>query len=40
VVTVELEVRGGGPLLEFATELNEMHGIVDVHAGDANALGC
>jgi putative Mg2+ transporter-C (MgtC) family protein len=39
VVTVELEVRGRGPLSELATELNEMHGIVDVHAGDANALG-
>lgn len=38
VVTVELEVRGRGPLAELATELNEMDGIVDVHAGDANAL--
>jgi putative Mg2+ transporter-C (MgtC) family protein len=38
VVTVELEVRGRGPLSELATELNEMHGIVDVHAGDANAI--
>jgi putative Mg2+ transporter-C (MgtC) family protein len=38
VVTVELEVRGRGPLAELATELNEMHGIVDVHAGDVNAI--
>jgi putative Mg2+ transporter-C (MgtC) family protein len=38
VVTVELEVRGRGPLTELATELNEMNGIVDVHAGDANAV--
>jgi putative Mg2+ transporter-C (MgtC) family protein len=38
VVTVELEVRGRGPLTELATELNEMSGIVDVHAGDANAV--
>jgi putative Mg2+ transporter-C (MgtC) family protein len=38
VVTVELEVRGRGPLSELATELNEIDGIVDVHAGDANAL--
>ena len=38
VVTVELEVRGRGPLAELATELNEMRGIVDVHAGDVNAI--
>jgi putative Mg2+ transporter-C (MgtC) family protein len=39
LVTVELEVRGRGPLTELATQLNEMHGIVDVHAGDVNAIG-
>jgi hypothetical protein len=33
-VTVELEVRGRGPL----PELNEMTGIVDVHAGDIDAI--
>lgn len=38
VVTVELGVRGRGPLAELATELNEMDGIVDVHADDINAV--
>lgn len=37
-VTVELEVRGQGSLAELATELNELEGIVDVRAGDANEL--
>jgi putative Mg2+ transporter-C (MgtC) family protein len=39
VVTVELEVRGRGPLTELATELNEMDGIVDVHAGESSVVG-
>jgi putative Mg2+ transporter-C (MgtC) family protein len=38
VVTVELEVRGRGPLAELATELNDMQGIVDVHAGEVTAV--
>jgi putative Mg2+ transporter-C (MgtC) family protein len=38
VVTVELEVRGRGPIAELAAELNEMDGIVDVHADDTNAV--
>jgi putative Mg2+ transporter-C (MgtC) family protein len=38
VVTVELEVRGRGPVAELASELNEMDGIVDVHADDMNVL--
>jgi len=37
-VTVELEVRGQGSVAELATELNELDGIVDVRAGDANEL--
>ena len=37
-VTVELEVRGQGSLAELATELHELDGIVDVHAGDVNEL--
>ncbi len=35
-VTVELEVRGQGSVAELASELNELHGVVSVHAGDAN----
>jgi putative Mg2+ transporter-C (MgtC) family protein len=35
-VTVELEVRGQGSLVELATELHELEGVVDVRAGDAN----
>jgi putative Mg2+ transporter-C (MgtC) family protein len=35
-VTVELEVRGQGSVADLATELNELDGIVDVRAGDAN----
>jgi len=38
IVTVELEVRGRGPIAELATQLNEMDGIVDVHADDTNAV--
>jgi hypothetical protein len=38
VVTVDLKVRGRGPIAELAAELNEMHGIVDVHADDTNAV--
>jgi putative Mg2+ transporter-C (MgtC) family protein len=34
-VTVELEVRGQGSLTDLATELHELDGIIDVHAGDA-----
>ena len=37
-VTVELEVRGQGSVAELATELNDLEGIVDVHAGDANEV--
>jgi len=35
-VTVELEVRGQGSVAELASELNDLDGIVDVYAGDAN----
>lgn len=35
-VTVELEVRGQGSVSELATELHELDGVLDVHAGDAN----
>jgi hypothetical protein len=38
-VTVDLEVRGQGSLVELATELVELDGVVDVRAGDANASG-
>lgn len=38
-VTVELEVRGRGPLAELATELDDMDGVVDVRAGSATAAG-
>jgi len=38
VVTVELEVRGRGPIAELAMELTEMDGIVDVHADDTTAV--
>ena len=38
IVTVELEVRGRGPIAELATELHEMDGIVDVHPDDTNAV--
>jgi putative Mg2+ transporter-C (MgtC) family protein len=37
-VTVELEVRGRTPVAELAADLNEMNGIVNVHAGDTSAL--
>jgi putative Mg2+ transporter-C (MgtC) family protein len=37
-VTVELEVRGQGSVAELASELNDLDGIVDVFAGDANEL--
>jgi len=37
-VTVELEVRGQGSLAELATELHDLDGIVDVHAGDLREL--
>jgi putative Mg2+ transporter-C (MgtC) family protein len=37
-VTVDLEVRGQGSITELATELNELDGIVDVQAADAEAL--
>ncbi|HEX6510335.1 MAG TPA: hypothetical protein VF221_22115 [Chloroflexota bacterium] len=37
-VTVELEVRGQGSIAELASELNDLDGIVDVYAGDANEL--
>jgi putative Mg2+ transporter-C (MgtC) family protein len=32
-ITVDLEVRGQGSVTELAGELNELDGIVDVHAG-------
>jgi putative Mg2+ transporter-C (MgtC) family protein len=35
-VTVDLEVRGQGSVAELASELNELHGVVSVHAGDGN----
>ena len=38
-VTVELEVRGRGPLAELATQLDEMDGVVDVRAGSAVESG-
>ncbi|HEY1519891.1 MAG TPA: MgtC/SapB family protein [Solirubrobacteraceae bacterium] len=37
-VTVELEVRGQGSVADLASELNDLDGIVDVYAGDANEL--
>jgi putative Mg2+ transporter-C (MgtC) family protein len=37
-VSVELEVRGRTPVAELAADLNEMNGIVNVHAGDTSAL--
>jgi putative Mg2+ transporter-C (MgtC) family protein len=37
-VTVDLEVRGQGSIAELATELNELGGVVDVRAGDANEM--
>lgn len=37
-VTVELEVRGRAPVTELAAELNDMRGVVDVHAGDSGAV--
>jgi putative Mg2+ transporter-C (MgtC) family protein len=37
-VTVQLEVRGQGSVMELATCLTEIDGIVDVDAGDATAL--
>ncbi len=33
-VTVTLELRGRGSIAELASELHEMHGVVDVTAGD------
>ncbi len=38
-VTVDLELRGQGSLPEFATELHEMDGILDVRAGDTSEVG-
>lgn len=38
-VTVELQVRGQGSIAQLATELNDLNGIVDVHAGDAGKSG-
>ena len=35
-VTVELEVRGQGSIAALAAELNELEGVLNVHAGDAN----
>ncbi len=37
-VTVELEVRGQGSLTELASDLHELDGVIDVHAGDAHEL--
>jgi putative Mg2+ transporter-C (MgtC) family protein len=37
-VTVDLEVRGQGSIAELASDLNELGGVVDVRAGDANEL--
>lgn len=37
-IRVDLEVRGPGSVAELATELNELDGVVSVHAGDANEL--
>jgi putative Mg2+ transporter-C (MgtC) family protein len=39
LVTVELEVRGQGPLAELATELHELDGVVDVRAGNMSDVG-
>ncbi|HUA73061.1 MAG TPA: MgtC/SapB family protein [Solirubrobacteraceae bacterium] len=35
-VTVDLEVRGQGSIADLASELNELDGVLAVHAGDAN----
>ena len=35
-VTVDLEVRGQGSITDLASELNELDGVVSVHAGGAN----
>jgi hypothetical protein len=35
-VTVDLEVRGQGSLVELAAELHDLEGVIDVRAGDAN----
>jgi len=35
-ITVDLEVRGQGSIADLASELNELDGVVSVHAGDAN----
>jgi len=35
-VTVDLEIRGQGSVTDLASELNELDGVVSVHAGDAN----
>ncbi|MGN6170501.1 MAG: MgtC/SapB family protein [Solirubrobacteraceae bacterium] len=35
-VTVDLELRGQGSLIELAAELHELDGVVDVRAGDLN----
>ena len=35
-VTVDLEVRGQGSIAELASELNDLDGVLAVHAGDAN----
>jgi putative Mg2+ transporter-C (MgtC) family protein len=37
-ITVDLEVRGQGSVAELAADLNELDGILDVHAGDANEV--
>ena len=38
-VTVDLEVRGQGSVTELASELNELDGVVSVHAGDSDEVG-
>jgi putative Mg2+ transporter-C (MgtC) family protein len=35
-ITVDLEVRGQGSIPDLASELNDLDGVVSVHAGDAN----
>jgi putative Mg2+ transporter-C (MgtC) family protein len=37
-VTVELELRGQGSIAELAADLNEIGGVIDVRAGDANEV--
>ena len=38
-VTVELELRGQASVADLAARLNDLDGIVNVHAGDPNEFG-